>query len=633
MRNSSGLLAGIAALAARATAQTQCNGTFADLTAAEFLEAANPAWNLGNTLDAIPDEGSWNNPKVEAATFDLVKAAGYKSVRIPVTYTHHFLSEAPDYEVDPAWLQRVSDVIDFALERDLLVVTNVHHDSWEWADVSADGADVAAIQEKLRALWVQVGSKLACKPSTVAFESINEPPASTAEQGANVNKLNEVFLEAIAETGDWNTRRVVTLAGGNNDPTKTSQWFEPPANVANPWALQIHYYSPYDFAFSAWGKTVWGSDADEAAMSAELGLVRGNFSDVPIYVGEFDATPRSTESAARWKWFDFFARETAKIGASIAVWDNGMDHLDRETGEWDPATNDIIAAAIDGVANSLPDSTEDAAAEEQWTSAYIFHRAGNEVVDKELPWLFNGNTVTGVTTADGTALAEGDDYVVGDASITFTSQFLLSYLDASSAPGVYETVTVSFSAGAAFPVQLVLWDVPTLGSTSGTAAPGSDLSIPVEWAGLERLATVKMQAEDGTYLVDDWTQYLGPLQQARGVSDPLFSLTLPLSFFSLLLSSFLLLFAWREKALRIKYSRLTLYRRLGSRSGRSKATTSSSARRRLMLLLPLASRSRLRLSFTLGTRVTPWNMSSALDSVFEGVSVFCQCRAGISCFN
>lgn len=29
----------------------------------------NPGWNLGNTLDAVEDEGDWNNPKVTPDTF------------------------------------------------------------------------------------------------------------------------------------------------------------------------------------------------------------------------------------------------------------------------------------------------------------------------------------------------------------------------------------------------------------------------------------------------------------------------------------------------------------------------------------------------------------------------------------
>jgi endoglucanase len=91
------------------------------------VAAINPGWNLGNTLDAIPNEGSWNNAPVVASVFDDVKAAGIKSIRLPVTYADHFISGAPDYTVDPAWLQRVSDVVDMAVERGLYVLTNVHH--------------------------------------------------------------------------------------------------------------------------------------------------------------------------------------------------------------------------------------------------------------------------------------------------------------------------------------------------------------------------------------------------------------------------------------------------------------------------------------------------------------------------
>lgn len=43
----------------------------------------NPAWNLGNTLDAIPHEGGWNNPPVEDHVFDYVVERGFKGVRIP----------------------------------------------------------------------------------------------------------------------------------------------------------------------------------------------------------------------------------------------------------------------------------------------------------------------------------------------------------------------------------------------------------------------------------------------------------------------------------------------------------------------------------------------------------------------
>lgn len=60
-----------------------CEGDFQPISAIDFISAMNPGWNLGNTMDAVPNEGSWNNPPVVASTFDDAKAAGFKSVRIP----------------------------------------------------------------------------------------------------------------------------------------------------------------------------------------------------------------------------------------------------------------------------------------------------------------------------------------------------------------------------------------------------------------------------------------------------------------------------------------------------------------------------------------------------------------------
>ena len=43
------------------------------ITPADLLENMSPGWNLGNTLDAVPTEGSWNNPPVREHTFDDIQ--------------------------------------------------------------------------------------------------------------------------------------------------------------------------------------------------------------------------------------------------------------------------------------------------------------------------------------------------------------------------------------------------------------------------------------------------------------------------------------------------------------------------------------------------------------------------------
>lgn len=100
------------------------------------------------------------------------------------------------------------------------------------------------IEEKFYRLWYQIGTKLGCKSNMVAFESINEPPVNNAQDAAEINKLNQIFLQAINKAGGFNSKRVVNLVGGGEDSIKTSQWFKAPTGFSNPYAIQFHYYSP-----------------------------------------------------------------------------------------------------------------------------------------------------------------------------------------------------------------------------------------------------------------------------------------------------------------------------------------------------------------------------------------------------
>lgn len=60
-----------------------CSNSFEPISAKTWVNGVNPGWNLGNTLDAVPTEGSWNNPPVDFSTFDDVKGAGFKGIRLP----------------------------------------------------------------------------------------------------------------------------------------------------------------------------------------------------------------------------------------------------------------------------------------------------------------------------------------------------------------------------------------------------------------------------------------------------------------------------------------------------------------------------------------------------------------------
>lgn len=244
---------------------------------------------------------------------------------------------------------------------------------------------------------------------------------------------------------------------------------------------------------------------------------------MPLIIGEWAASPVATESAARWKYFDYFTRAAAKYNTSTILWDNGNDFLDRSKSSWrDDVAKQIYIAASKGVVNSLAESTTDDQATEQQSSGYLFHKTGLAPQAQTLSFQLNGNTITAVTMEDGTPMEPGD-YGIDGSRIKFSNAFMGRFVNPETPPGIKANLTVQFSAGADSRIQLVQWDVPKLtGGATSKAVSGQDLKIPVKFKGLPKVATVKALLSDGRYLVDDWTQYFGPMQKARAVGFPSF---------------------------------------------------------------------------------------------------------------
>ncbi|PMD33127.1 glycoside hydrolase family 5 protein [Hyaloscypha variabilis F] len=509
------VIGGVHSLAPRTISQN-CTGTFTPVSASAAFAALSPGWNLGNTLDATPDEGSWNNPPVKAVTFSEIKARGFNSVRIPVTWAYHFVDSSPTWTVNATWMDRVETVVDEALALGLSVILNAHHDSWIWADVTQSNANLTQIEEKFSRLWSQIATRFACKSSKLIFEPINEPPGTTQTDADNLNKLNALFLEAINAAGGFNPNRVVSLSGPGMDSVKTSQFFTRPTVYPNqPWGIQFHYYSPYDFVMSAWGKTIWGSDSDKASLLSDFKLFNGNFTNTPAFVGEFGASPATTEPAGRWKWFDFIARTAKSFNYSLILWDNGNDDLNRTANTWnDPIILDVWFNAAAGINNTLANSTTDPQAASQYTSAYIFHKSGDPIYPQSATYLMNGNTLIGVKNSAGTAL-NNTEYSVMGGIFTLSASYLATLYQVASPPGIKETLILSFSTGTPLTLQIVQYSTPSMRTTTYKIDTSTDLHMPINYAGLPVVAAVKAILADGSFLADSWTKYLGPLQQGR----------------------------------------------------------------------------------------------------------------------
>jgi endoglucanase len=217
------------------------------------------------------------------------------------------------------------------------------------------------------------------------------------------------------------------------------------------------------------------------------------------------------------------------------LWDaGGSFEVDSPVPWQDQTVIEIIMIASRGLVNVLAESTTDPNAPTQSTSTFLWHRNGSVVQDTTLEFIWNGSYAfllwsasTISTPKQGRNLVQGTDYEVVGTNITFKVTYVSTLFQPTSTPGFKGNITLLFTGGAVLHLQAYQWAAPTLASSSSTitnAAAQNDLAIPVSWQGKPQLATVKAQMVNGSYLVDTWTQYLGPLQQGRMVFT-LFSLS------------------------------------------------------------------------------------------------------------
>ena len=109
-----------------------------DMTTLEFAQQLSIGWNLGNTLDAytmqaggnqgLASETCWQHTKTTQAMFKALKEAGFETVRIPVSW-HNHMTDVDAHTIDPKWMDRVAEIVDYALDEDLYVIVNIHHDN------------------------------------------------------------------------------------------------------------------------------------------------------------------------------------------------------------------------------------------------------------------------------------------------------------------------------------------------------------------------------------------------------------------------------------------------------------------------------------------------------------------------
>ena len=294
--------------------------------------------NMGNSLDA-PRNEPWGKP-INVDHFSMIRAKGFDTVRIPVRWSD-YVGAGPDFKIEPDFMNKVSSIVDAAIEQGLNVILNVHH----FEDIMDDPRDGT---KQLVAMWDQIAPHFASYPDSLWLETLNEP--NNKLKGDLMRKAQALSIRSIRKS---NPNRIIILGGEDWSGIRTleSNVVPPDENIV----YTYHYYDPFDFTHqkAPWvGKDgpkktkSWGNESDYAELEKSIKIAQQFEKDVkrPVFVGEFGAY-EVIDNNERVQYARDVRRafEDAQIPWCLWSFSNTFALFDAEKNKWD---EEMLAALI-----------------------------------------------------------------------------------------------------------------------------------------------------------------------------------------------------------------------------------------------------------------------------------------------
>lgn len=287
--------------------------------------------NLGNALEA-PDEGAWGYT-IEEEDLKKIKDAGFDYVRVPIKWSAHTSSKAP-YQIDKAFMKRVTEVVNWAYKYKLKVLINVHHFDEIMYEPQKNGA-------KLDSMWNQIATSFSKFDNNLYFEILNEP-----KENMDVKTLNTTYERVIKIIRKTSPTRKIALGGimwSNFASTETTYVPSGDKNII----LLFNYYNPFEFTHqgaswvdgaSAWEGMKWlGTEEEMARIRKEFDFAteQARIKGVDLMIGEFGAYS-DADMKSRARWTDFVAREAEKRNIAWTYWEfcSSFGAYDNFSKEW-----------------------------------------------------------------------------------------------------------------------------------------------------------------------------------------------------------------------------------------------------------------------------------------------------------
>ncbi len=289
--------------------------------------------NLGNTFEACNNgmqggwttddptfyETMWGQPVTTREMISGMKEAGFDTLRVPVawmTNATHLGRGVGDYTISPAYLDRVEEVVSWALDEGMFVILNDHWDGGWWGMFGSESAETRALaMEAYRGMWTQLAERFGGYDWHLIFEGANEEIGprfdensplycqdsittylKDAERYALANEVNQAFVDTVRAAGGHNADRFLLIPGyGTNVAQTFDARFKMPSDTAQGRLLvSVHCYTPssYCLAKSAATATKWGIKSNFAEVENELKMMsKFTGQKIGVVIGEYGALP------------------------------------------------------------------------------------------------------------------------------------------------------------------------------------------------------------------------------------------------------------------------------------------------------------------------------------------------------
>ena len=350
----------------------------------KFVKDMRLGWNLGNTMDAIDDTGwvgsemgietCWNGGyKTSKQMIDTVKAAGFRTVRIPVSWHNHVDG---NYQISKQWMDRVQEIVDYAIDDGMYVILNVHHDN-DAKYMYPDTAHYDQSKKYMTTVWSQIADRFKEYDNKLIFETMNEPRlighqnewwinpsnADCIDAIKTINKLNQDCLDTIRKSGGNNGTRYVAVPGYDcSVDGATNENFQiPNDSTQNRLIVAVHAYLPYGFALAeesdsqSVSKFNINTDTGEINQAFDKVYQKYTSKGIPVYVGEYGAREKGNNVQDRVDCAAYFTAYASSVGVTCCWWDDiSFMLLDRSNCTW---KRPEIVAAINKYARGSAEST------------------------------------------------------------------------------------------------------------------------------------------------------------------------------------------------------------------------------------------------------------------------------------